>query len=520
MVCVVGDGCGSVRRFLVPEQKDNGLRVGPYELLTRLASGGMGEVFIARRTGAGDFEKKVALKLLLPHLVPDQEFVQRFFDEARLAARMNHPNLVQIFDVGESDGRPYLAMALIEGISLGRFLKVARAKKLVLPLPIFRLIATGLLEGLAYAHTLKGTRGEELGVIHRDVTPSNLLLSTAGSVMLNDFGIAKAAINEHQTRPGTVRGKFAYVAPEQAHRGRLTLRADLFSAAVTLYETLTLVSPFFHPGDVQTMDAVVKHVPPPARTLRREVSEQMSRALDRALSKKPEDRFASARQFREALVDGPVATAPELGELVQRLCGEDLKIFEKLHGGGEASGTASLLLMSSAAPVTPPRRSRFKRFAWLTGSMVAGFAVVLLILSLSRAAPEPQRPEAPLELTAVPVHLEQPRPEALVPPVEDVPPAPVETSPPVPHPVRASRPVLARPSAEAVRVGYLSADAEPWATVLLDGQPLDRTPLSRFPVPVGKHTLVFRSADGLEQLRPLLVEEGKVNTVRVEFPDK
>ena len=148
---------------------------------------------------------------------------------------MNHPNIVQIFDVGESDGRPYLAMALVEGVSLARFLKVARAKKVQLPLPIVRLIATGLLEGLAYAHTLKGTRGEELGVIHRDVTPSNLLLSTAGSVMLNDFGIAKAAINEHQTRPGTVRGKFAYVAPEQAHRGRLTLRADLFSASVTLW---------------------------------------------------------------------------------------------------------------------------------------------------------------------------------------------------------------------------------------------------------------------------------------------
>ncbi len=488
----------------MPDQKDNGLRVGPYELLTRLASGGMGEVFIARRTGAGAFEKKVALKLLLPHLVPDQEFVQRFFDEARLAARMNHPNIVQIFDVGESDGRPYLAMALVEGISLGRLLKVARAQKQQLPLPIVRLIATGLLEGLAYAHTLKGTRGEELGVIHRDVTPSNVLLSTAGAVMLNDFGIAKAAINEHQTRPGTVRGKFAYVAPEQAHRGRLTLRADLFSAAVTLYETLTLTSPFLRRGDVQTMDAVVNHTPPSARTLRAEVSEQLARALDRGLSKKPDDRFASARQFREALADGPVATAPELGELVQRLCGEDLRIFEKLHGPGEPAGTRSLVVSGS---ITEPARSpRVKKLAILAVSVAVGFGAVLFFFAPAAPAPVVPVPVVQLEPVAQPEPVVQPEPAAQPEPVAQ------------PARPRPARPVLARPSAEALRVGYLSADAEPWATVLLDGRPLDRTPLSRFPVPVGKHTLVFRSAEGREESRTLSVEEGKVVTVRVEFP--
>lgn len=493
------------------EPKDNGLRVGPYELLTRLASGGMGEVFIARRTGAGAFEKKLALKLLLPHLVPDQEFVQRFFDEARLAARMNHPNIVQIFDVGESDGRPYLAMALVEGISLARFLRVLRVKQTQLPMPIVRLIATGLLEALAYAHTLKGSRGEELGVIHRDVTPSNLLLSVAGSVMLNDFGIAKAAINEHQTRPGTVRGKFAYVAPEQAHRGRLTLRADLFSAAVTIYETLTLVSPFAHAGDVQTMDAVVKLDPPSARKLRAEVSEQMSRALERAMSKKPEDRYASARQFREALADGPVATQPELGDWVQRLCGDDLKVFEKLHGADLSSGTASLQLAPAASPsgsITAPQRSSVKPLLWLGASAVVGFGAVVFLLK----QPAPPVPVVVVEPEAEPEPEPEPEPA----------PAAAESAPaPAPaRPAQRPRPVLARPNAEVLRVGYLSADADPWATVMLDGRLLDRTPLSRYPVPVGRHTLVFKSADGAEQTRVLNVEEGKVVTLRVEFPEK
>ena len=501
------------------EPKDNGLRVGPYELLTRLASGGMGEVFIARRTGAGAFEKKVALKLLLPHLVPDQEFVQRFFDEARLAARMNHPNIVQIFDVGESDGRPYLAMAIVEGISLARFLRVLRSKQTQLPMPIVRLIATGLLEALAYAHTLKGSRGEELGVIHRDVTPSNLLLSSAGAVMLNDFGIAKAAINEHQTRPGTVRGKFAYVAPEQAHRGRLTLRADLFSAAVTIYETLTLVSPFAHPGDVQTMDAVVKLDPPSARKLRAEVSEQMSRALERAMSKKPDDRYGSARQFREALADGPVATQPELGDWVQRLCSEDLKVFEKLHGADLSPGTASLQLAPRSGSITQPQRSGVKPLLWLGASAVVGFGAVVFLLKQAPApaavvAQAPVIEERGVEEAPAP----EPEPDA-EPDAEPV--AAVDQPAAIPaRPVQRPRPVLARPNAEVLRVGYLSADAEPWATVLLDGRPLDRTPLSRYPVPVGRHTLVFKAADGTEETRALNIEEGKVVTLRVEFREK
>lgn len=477
---------GAVGSCSLPQKKDNGLRVGPYELLTRLASGGMGEVFIARRNGAGDFEKKVALKLLLSHLVPDQEYVQRFFDEARLAARMNHPNIVQIFDVGESDGRPYLAMALVEGISLSRFLKVARLKQLQLPLPIVRLIATGLLEGLAYAHTLKGTRGEELGVIHRDVSPSNLLLSTAGAVMLTDFGIAKAGINEHHSRPGTVQGKFAYVAPEQAHRGRLTPRADLFSAAVTIYETLTLVSPFARPGDVQTTDAVVKHDPPSARLLRAETTDQMAKALDRALSKRPEDRFASARQLREALVGGPVATAPELGELVQQLCGEELKIFQLLDGHPSADRGALL----TAAPPLQPQRRKLGPLAWLAASSGVGFAAVLLFLSLGRPAVLEAPQLLPFQPGTQPVRLE-------------------------PQPVQLAA-NLTPPPAAALPVGYLSAEAEAGASVFLDGRPLDRTALSHLPVAIGEHTLVFRSADGVEQSRPLSIEEGKLLTVRLE----
>ncbi|MBX7102031.1 MAG: serine/threonine protein kinase, partial [Myxococcaceae bacterium] len=300
------------------------LFAGPYELLNRLSAGGMGEIFVAKRTGQGAFEKHVALKLLLPHLVSDTEFIERFFDEARLVARMNHPNIVQLFDVGEADGRPFLAMALIEGLSLSSLIKAARAKKEQLPVPVVRLIAVSLLDALSYAHGLVGPKGEKLDVIHRDVTPSNVLISTAGAVLLTDFGIARASTNVYRTQPGRVRGKFAYMAPEHAAEGKLDQRADLFSAAVTLYEALTLVSPFARQGDIATMEAVVNGEVAHPRTLRGDAPAGLSDALVQALAKAPGDRFPSARAMRAAVMDGPVASAPELAELFTRLCGDEL----------------------------------------------------------------------------------------------------------------------------------------------------------------------------------------------------
>ena len=163
-----------------------------YELIKKIAGGGMGEVFVARRTGMGNFEKRVALKLLLPHLVSSPELVQRFHEEARLAARMHHPNIVEIFDVGESGGRPFIAMQLVDGVTLGKLVREAGRRGERLPLPIVRHIATGLCEALQYAHALTDGKGRALQVVHRDVTPGNILISRNGAVLLADFGLASA----------------------------------------------------------------------------------------------------------------------------------------------------------------------------------------------------------------------------------------------------------------------------------------------------------------------------------------
>ncbi len=498
----------------------------------------MGEVFVARRFGAGQFEKDVALKLLLPHLVDDAEFVERFFDEARLAARMNHPNIVQIFDVGQAEGRPYLAMALIEGVSLGTLLKCLKQRRVSLPLPLARLIATGLLEALGYAHALTGSDGQPLGVVHRDVSPSNVMLSTAGAVLLTDFGIAKAAINLHFTQPGALRGKAAYVAPEQASGAKVSPRTDLFSAAVVLYEALTLVSPFKRTLDIETIDAVKKEMPIPADKLRPEVGPAMSNALLKALAKDPAQRFATARAFREAFVDGPVATAPELAEFIATHCAEEVQSVRAATATpARSAGTASLPspgLIPHSTPGLPsmqtdpsslpePRPSR--------APLAVG--AVVLVACLAGAAwwlsSRPGPPQPVVEVAAPPVEppLEL---DAGVAEVAALPPAPAPVEPeavPADEPKRPDahhpRPKAKPPEAArlenppAIKVGYLTADAEPWARVLLDGRELDQTPLSRFPVPVGKHTLLFRAEDGREEKRPVVVEEGKVVTLRVDF---
>ncbi|MFT3840252.1 MAG: protein kinase [Myxococcaceae bacterium] len=523
----------------------SGLRAGPYELLTRLSGGGMGEVFVARRTGAGDFEKEVALKLLLPHLVDDSEFVERFFDEARLAARMNHPNIIQIFDVGEADGRPYLAMALVEGVSLSVLLRTLKNKRLLMPLPLVRLIATGLLEALGYAHGLKGPDKQPLNVVHRDVSPSNVMISTAGAVLLTDFGIAKAAINLHYTRPGSLRGKAAYIAPEQSATGPVSPRADVFSASTLLYESLTLVSPFKRGGDLDTIDAVRDQMPTPAQLIRSEVGQRMSDALMKAHAKDAAQRFATAREFREAFVDGPVASAPELAEFIKQHCAEDLR---QSTPGRPPKGTGSLMVTPSnptpgttslpdvGPPVPSPEALKVTApdldpLALKHSRSRVGFAVgaVVLVLALAGAAFVfwPATPQ--VEVAPPPQIAEVPKVE---PPVEveksAEPPAPKvdETKPDEPKraPLKYARKDAKKPPPEAhltdpapLKVGYLTADAAPWARVLLDGKELDQTPLSRFPVPIGRHTVLFRTQDGRVEKRPVVVEEGKVVTLQVDF---
>ena len=211
--------------------------LGPYVLLRRLASGGMAEVFVAKRLGPLGFEKIVAIKRMLPHLSRDQEYVRMFVDEARLAASLQHPNIVPVFDFGVLDGHLFQAMEFVRGSSVSTVMKAAATQRCRVDPGCALHIASCVLRALQHAHDLRDRRGRPLDVVHRDVSPPNVLLSTVGEVKLGDFGIARLATRQSQQH-GRIWGKVGYISPEQIATADIDGRTDVFSTGVILAELL------------------------------------------------------------------------------------------------------------------------------------------------------------------------------------------------------------------------------------------------------------------------------------------
>ncbi len=219
-------------------------RIGPYILIKRIARGGMGEVFLAWQSLPGGYDRPIIVKRILPHLSDNEKFVEMFLREAHTASRLQHENIVQIYQVGQEDGQYFIAMEYVEGKDLRSLLMRAAEKGMSLPHEVACYIITCVCRGLHYAHNKIGAGGEPLKLVHRDVSPQNILVSYEGSIRLIDFGIAKAAGFKSLTQPGTFKGKIAYMSPEQARGEHVDHRSDIFSAGMLLYELLT-GGPFF-----------------------------------------------------------------------------------------------------------------------------------------------------------------------------------------------------------------------------------------------------------------------------------
>lgn len=274
---------------------------GKYTLLERLATGGMAEVFRAMSTSIGGFQKEVALKRILPHLSTDAEFVSLFIDEAKLTVSLNHGNIVQVFDFGRIESNYYLAMELVDGKDMTQILIKQSKRRLTVPLEVAFFIMAETLRGLEYAHQRRGPDDQPLGIVHRDVSPHNILVSYDGEVKITDFGIAKARNKVSLTRPGVVLGKFAYMSPEQARGHEVDPRSDVYSAGITLYETLTGRRLFYSEDPAQILSKVRNpRVPAPSR-----YNEQIQPGIDKlvmkALSVDRESRFQSCRELANAL---------------------------------------------------------------------------------------------------------------------------------------------------------------------------------------------------------------------------
>ena len=266
--------------------------LGRYRLLSHLARGGMAELFLAVLPGPEGFEKPVVIKRMLPELATQESYRQMFAQEARLMATFGHGHVVSALDYGVEQGSPYLVLEYVDGVDLGRVLAVRR----VLPLPLVRYMGLCLLRALEHVHGLRDARGELLGIVHRDISPANVLLGRTGDVKLADFGIAKGLRTPSRTAPGSTRGRLRYMSPEQVRGGPLDGRADLFSLAVLLYEALVGQSPFAAATDAQLLLAV--------RDAREEVAgPEFAQVLLRALRPHPAERYTTAGEMASALAE-------------------------------------------------------------------------------------------------------------------------------------------------------------------------------------------------------------------------
>jgi hypothetical protein len=278
-----------------------GTPYGPYRLLARVAVGGMAEVFKAKRTGVEGFEKVLAVKRILPHLSENKEFVDMFIDEAKMVAGLSHPNIVQIFDLGKIEKSYYIAMEYVHGRDLRSILRRAREREIRLPLDLSLLIVSRVASALEFAHRKKDERGRPMMIVHRDISPQNILISFEGDVKLTDFGIAKAATKASITDAGALRGKLLYMSPEQAWGRVIDRRSDIFSLGIVLYEMVTDHRPFLGSSETSILEMVRECRVAPPSTLDARVPEKLERAIMKALARDPDERYQDAAEMHRDL---------------------------------------------------------------------------------------------------------------------------------------------------------------------------------------------------------------------------
>lgn len=276
-------------------------QIGRYQILDRVAVGGMAELFKAQLQGQLGFEKLVAIKKILPHLAGDRSFVEMFIDEARITAQLDHKHIVSVFELGTDADTPYIAMQYVDGLDVLGLLRECARAQVRLPPDLAALIARDVLDALDYAHNALDVHGKRLEIVHRDISPGNVLLSWRGDVKLTDFGIARAAARRHKTEAGTLKGKYGYMSPEQVSGGDVDARSDIFSVGILLAEMVMARRLFTSTNDLDILllvrDARLDRLTKYASEFPLELRVLTVKALQR----RPDDRWQSAAQFRDAL---------------------------------------------------------------------------------------------------------------------------------------------------------------------------------------------------------------------------
>ena len=552
-------------------------RVGKYQLLRKLATGGMAEVFLARAEGPMGFQKRLVVKRILPHFVEDPSFVGMFLGEAKLAAELDHPNLVQIFDFGEAEGQYYLAMEFIDGPNLRVLNVTARARGRPLSYPMAARVIGYAAEGLHAAHELRDDRGQLVHLVHRDISPDNILISRNGTVKVVDFGIAKVASEPSRTKSGVIKGKLAYMPPEQLAREPLDRRADIFALGVVLYELIAGAMPFDATSEVSIIQAIMNEEPlERVRTKAPDVPAELDEIIAKCLAKNQAERYPTCKALHGALEkfiasSGQTVFASDLAqvidELVPAITDSAVSAVSANKSGpafdptvptrqsanrpavdrgqtvaGEAPSEPALTRVPDDADVPDEEgsngtsathmRPAISRAAPAPAAQNRGqliqVAVVLLVLGFVGGALAVFRPWQKVEPQLVAKVPAKAEPDVAPTPVAIPPVAVVDQVDPLDGGVAVIEPdvVVAVPvtaireGTPSVRMGHLELRIRPFAQVFIDGRPVGETPLPALQLPAGKHRLrlVNRELDkNVEQ--DIVVRAGENNVFKLNLKE-
>ena len=486
-------------------------KLGKYTLIKKLATGGMAEVFLARADGPMGFAKKCVVKRILPHFNDDPRFIEMFLGEARLAAELNHPNLVQIFDFGQHEGQYFLAMEYIDGANLRVLNQATRKLSGPMSLPLAARLIYLAAEGLHFAHELRNEQGEFLNLVHRDISPDNILVARNGSVKVVDFGIAKASTQPHLTKSGMIKGKMAYMPPEQLAREPLDRRADLFALGICFYELVTGGMPFDATSEVSIIQAIMSQKPLEKPTVYRpDCPPDLEAIVNKCLEKDRTVRYASCRELQadlEAFIkrSGETVGTREVANLVETVFANeaDVTVSNAPVSGLEATSPASKSgerLPSVATPVGTGSGTGMSNTSLrsvevnaVQRSRAPLFAAVSVALVLAGAAGTwfALRPAAVVPVARVDAGVAEPEtvPDAAVAIAIAVVVAPEPDAGAAVKPDAGAETVVDPVKPVAAKNGKLELRIRPYATVYLDERLLGDTPLPAISVPVGKHKL-------------------------------
>ncbi len=344
--------------------------VGRYQILDRVAVGGMAELFKAQLTGQHGFEKLVAIKKILPHLANDRTFVEMFIDEARITAQLDHRNIVAVFELGTDADTPYIAMQFVDGLDVLGLLRECARTQIRLPPDLAALIARDVLDALDYAHRARDNNGRALEVIHRDISPGNVLLSWRGDVKLTDFGIARAVERQHKTEAGTLKGKYGYMSPEQVSGAEIDSRSDLFAVGILLAEMIMARRLFAASNDLDILLAVRDARLDRLHKYANEFPDGLRELVIRALQRRPELRWNTAAQFRDDLDmwlrQNTSTTHRDLAEFMAAVAGaptadiyEEVEGIPEIESGGALNGPNTRMHMAKAEAEVRAARAQF-----------------------------------------------------------------------------------------------------------------------------------------------------------------